>query len=86
MSEIDKTIEELEQEVLADLNDPEMKKDSSPAGKGAANEPMKKVDAEEDEVEDLGAPVVKGDEKKNSMLLRKSNKMLLLKVPKKVTR
>ena len=27
-------------------------------------EPMKKVDAEEDEVEDLGAPVVKGDEKK----------------------
>ena len=30
MSEIDKTIEELEQEVLADLNeDSEMKKDSS---------------------------------------------------------
>ena len=28
------------------------------------DEPMKKVDAEEDEVEDLGAPVVKGDEKK----------------------
>ena len=65
MSEIDKTIEELEQEVLADLNEAEMKKDSSPAGKGAvAAEPMKKVDAEEDEVEDLGAPVVKGDEKK----------------------
>ena len=65
MSEIDKSIEELEQEVLADLNEAEMKKDSSPAGKGAvAAEPMKKVDAEEDEIEDLGAPVVKGDEKK----------------------
>ena len=65
MSEIDKTIEELEQEVLADLNEAEMKKDSSAAGKGAvAAEPMKKVDAEEDEIEDLGAPVVKGDEKK----------------------
>jgi len=65
MSEIDKSIEELEQEVLADLNEAEMKKDSSAAGKGAvAAEPMKKVDAEEDEIEDLGAPVVKGDEKK----------------------
>jgi len=65
MSEIDKTIEELEQEVLSDLNEAEMKKDSSAAGKGAvASEPMKKVDAEEDEIEDLGAPVVKGDEKK----------------------
>ena len=65
MSELDKTIEELEQEVLADLNEAEMKQDSSAAGKGAvAAEPMKKVDAEEDEVEDLGAPVVKGDEKK----------------------
>ena len=65
MSEIDKTIEELEAEVLADLNEAEMKKDSSPAGQGAVKaEPMKKVDAEEDEVEDLGAPVVKGDEKK----------------------
>ena len=66
MSEIDKTIEELEQEVLADLNESEMKKDSSPAGKGAVSvEPMKKIDAEEDEIEDLGAPVVKGDEKKS---------------------
>ena len=43
MSEIDKTIEELEQEVLADLNEAEMKKDSSAAGKGAVKaEPMKK--------------------------------------------
>ena len=65
MSELDKSIEELEQEVLADLNEAEMKKDSSPAGQGAVKaEPMKKVDAEEDEIEDLGAPVVKGDEKK----------------------
>ena len=47
---------------------------------------MKKVDAEEDEVEDLGAPVVKGDEKKVPMLLRKSNKMVLSRVLKKVTR
>ena len=65
MSEIDKTIEELEQEVLADLNEAEMKKDSSAAGKGAvAAEPMKKMDSEDDDAEDLGTPVVKGDEKK----------------------
>ena len=44
MSEIDKTIEELEQEVLADLSEAEMKKDSSAAGKGAvASEPMKRL-------------------------------------------
>ena len=50
MSEIDKTIEELEQEVLADLNEAEMKKDSSAAGKGAvAAEPMKKMDDKETE-------------------------------------
>ena len=65
MSEIDKTIEELEQEVLADLNEAEMKKDSSAAGKSAvAAEPMKKMDSEDEDSEDLGAPVVKGDEKK----------------------
>ena len=65
MSEIDKTIEELEQEVLADLNEAEMKKDSSAAGKGAvAAEPMSKMDSEDEDAEDLGAPVVKGDEKK----------------------
>ena len=62
MSEIDKTIEELEAEVHADLKEAEMKKDSSPAGKGAvAPEAGDKLDGE---VEDLGAPVVKGDEKK----------------------
>ena len=65
MSEIDKTIEELEQEVLADLNEAEMKKDSSAAGKSAvAAEPMSKMDSEDEDAEDLGAPVVKGDEKK----------------------
>ena len=49
MSEIDKTIEELEAEVLADLNEAEMKKDSSPAGQGAVKaEPMEKDDAERD--------------------------------------
>ena len=65
MSELEKTIEELEQEVLADLNEAEMKKDSSAAGKGAvAAEPMKKMDSEDEDAEDLGAPVVKGDEKK----------------------
>ena len=61
MSEIDKTIEELEQEVLADLNEAEMKKDTSAAGKSGKPETMEKVDGE---VDDLGAPVVKGDEKK----------------------
>lgn len=42
-----------------------MKKDSFAAGKGAvAAEPMKKMDSEDEDAEDLGAPVVKGDEKK----------------------
>ena len=55
MSELDKTIEELEQEVLDDLNEAEMKKDSSAPTKGAAAaDPMKKMDAEEDKEDDLG--------------------------------
>ena len=65
MSEIDKTIEELEQEVLDDLNEAEhgMKKDTSaPAKTGGKADPMKKVEAE---VDDTGAAVVKGDEPKN---------------------
>ena len=64
MSEIDKTIEELEQEVLDDLNEAEhgMKKDTSaPAKTGGKADPMKKVDGE---VQDTGAAVVKGDEPK----------------------
>ena len=63
MSELDKTIEELESDVLADLDEAKVKKEAS-AGKGSVKaEPMKKVDAEEDDVEDLGPAVVKGDEK-----------------------
>ena len=61
MSEIDKTIEELEQEVLDDLNEAEhgMKKDTSaPAKSGGKADPMKKVDGE---VQDTGPAVVKGD-------------------------
>ena len=64
MSEIDKTIEELEQEVLDDLNEAEhgMKKDTSaPAKTGGKADPMKKVAGE---VDDTGAAVVKGDEPK----------------------
>ena len=56
MSEIDKTIEELEQEVLADINEADALK------KGAGKpDPMVKSDAQ---VDDTGAAVVKGDEKK----------------------
>ena len=61
MSEIDKTIEELEDEVLTDLKEAEMKKDTSAAGKGGKSDAMDKVDGE---VEDMGPAVVKGDEKK----------------------
>ena len=56
MSEIDKTIEELEQEVLADLSEADALK------KGAGKpDPMQKSDAQ---VDDTGAAVVKSDEKK----------------------
>jgi len=56
MSEIDKTIEELEQEVLADINEADALK------KGAVKaEPMKKSEAQ---VDDTGAAVVKSDDKK----------------------
>ena len=47
---------------------------------------MKAVDAEEDEVQDLGAPVVKGDEKKSLMLLNQSKKMVLSKQKLRVTK
>ena len=58
MSEIDKTIEELEQEVLADLSEADALK------KGAGKpDPMQKSDAQ---VDDTGAAVVKSDEKKKS--------------------
>ena len=56
MSEIDKTIEELEQEVLADINEADALK------KGAVKaEPMKKSEAP---IDDTGAAVVKSDDKK----------------------
>ena len=56
MSEIDKTIEELEQEVLADINEADALK------KGAAKaEPMQKSGAQ---VDDTGPAVVKSDDKK----------------------
>ena len=54
MSEIDKTIEELEKEVLAELGEAKQPKDgAAPAQKG------EKVDGE---VQDLGKPVVKPDQ------------------------
>ena len=54
MSEIDKTIEELEKEVLAELEEAKQPKDgAAPAQKG------EKVDGE---VQDLGKPVVKPDQ------------------------
>ena len=56
MSEIDKTIEELEQEVLADINEADALK------KGAVKaEPMQKSSAQ---VDDTGPAVVKSDDKK----------------------
>ena len=56
MSEIDKTIEELEQEVLADINEADALK------KGAVKaEPMQKSGAQ---VDDTGPAVVKSDDKK----------------------
>jgi hypothetical protein len=55
-NELDQTIEELEAEVLKEL---EEANGSAPLKKGAAPaEPMKKIDADEGEIEDLGAPVV----------------------------
>ena len=57
MSELDKTIEELEAEVTAEL---EEAADAPKKGAVAAE----KGDKVEGDMEDLGAPVVKGDEKK----------------------
>ena len=56
MSELDKTIEELEAEVTAEL---EEAADAPKKGAVAAE----KGDKVEGDMEDLGAPVVKGDEK-----------------------
>ena len=65
MSELDKTIEELEAEVTAELEEGKEGKGAVPAEKGS------KVDGE---VEDLGAPVVKGDEKKGPDAAKKAKK------------
>ena len=65
MSELDKTIEELEAEVQNELSEAEMKKDTSAPAKGAvAAEPMKKMDSEDDDAEDTGAAVTSTDDKK----------------------
>jgi len=65
MSEIDKTIEELEAEVQNELSEAEMKKDTSASGKGAvAAEPMKKMDSEDEDAEDTGAAVTKSSDPK----------------------
>ena len=67
MSELDKTIEDLEAEVTAELEEKANvpTKGAVPAEKGS------KVDGE---VEDLGAPVVKGDEKKGPDAAKKAKK------------
>ena len=65
MSELDKTIEELEAEVQNELSEAEMKKDTSASGKGAvAAEPMKKMDSEDEDAEDTGAAVTKSSDSK----------------------
>jgi len=65
MSELDKTIEELEAEVQNELSEAEMKKDMSAPAKGAvAAEPMKKMDSEDEDAEDTGAAVTKSSDAK----------------------
>ena len=68
MSDLDKTIEELEAEVTAEL---EEAADAPKKGAVAASEKGDKV---EGDVEDLGAPVVKGDEKKGPDAAKKIKK------------
>lgn len=65
MSELDKTIEDLEAEVTAELEEGKEGKGAVPAEKGS------KVDGD---VEDLGAPVVKGDEKSGPDAAKKTKK------------
>jgi len=67
MSDLDKTIEELEAEVTAEL---EEAADAPKKGAVAAE----KGDKVEGDVEDLGAPVVKGDEKKGPDAAKKIKK------------
>ena len=67
MSDLDKTIEELEAEVTAEL---EEAADAPKKGAPAAE----KGDKVDGEVQDLGAPVVKGDEKKGPDAAKKTKK------------
>ena len=65
MSELDKTIEELEKiEVQNELSEAEMKKDTSASGNAVAAEPMKKMDSEDEDAEDTGAAVTKSSDPK----------------------
>ena len=68
MSELDKTIEDLEAEVAAEL---EEGMHDAPKKGAVAPEKGSKVDGD---VEDLGAPVVKGDEKKGPDAAKKTKK------------
>ena len=68
MSDLDKTIEELEAEVTAEL---EEGMHDAPKKGAVAPEKGSKVDGD---VEDLGAPVVKGDEKKGPDATKKTKK------------
>ena len=68
MSELDKTIEDLEAEVAAEL---EEGMHDAPKKGAVAPEKGSKVDGD---VEDLGAPVVKGDEKKGPEAAKKTKK------------
>ena len=67
MSELDKTIEELEAEVTAELEEAA----DAPKKGAVAGEKGSKVDGD---VEDLGAPVVKGDEKSGPDAAKKTKK------------
>ena len=67
MSELDKTIEDLEAEVTAELEEAA----DAPKKGAVASEKGSKVDGE---VEDLGAPVVKGDEKSGPDAAKKVKK------------
>jgi len=67
MSDLDKTIEELEAEVTAELEEAA----DAPKKGAVAGEKGSKVDGD---VEDLGAPVVKGDEKSGPDAAKKTKK------------
>ena len=63
MSELDKTIEELEAEVLAELEEADASKDPQKKGAAPAQKGEKVDDKVSGAVQDTGAPVVKPDQK-----------------------